>query len=65
LLGIQTTQTAQTAQANPRPNKDQHLKAKKMTIQPTNRVAYEEKSFTVPGLQPVGLKTQTDVYSCE
>lgn len=36
-----------------------------LTIQPTNRVVYEEKSFTVPGLWPVGLKTQTDVYSCE
>jgi len=36
-----------------------------LTIQPTNRVVYEEKSFTVSGHMPVGLKLQTDVYSCE
>ncbi len=41
------------------------LDAGGLTVQPTNRVIYEEKSFTIPGHTPDGLKTQTDIYYCE
>ena len=41
------------------------LDAGGLSIQPTNRVVYTEKSFTVPGKLPEGLKTQTDTYYCE
>jgi hypothetical protein len=38
----------------------------RLTIQPTNRIVYEERSFTVGPLTfPHGLARQTEVYSCE
>jgi len=38
----------------------------RLTIQPTNRIVYEERSFTVGGLKfPHGMKRQTETYSCE
>ena len=38
----------------------------RLTIQPTNRIVYEERSFTVGPLAfPHGLARQTEVYSCE
>ena len=38
----------------------------RLTIQPTNRLVYEETSFTAkPMAFPSGLQRQTDVYSCE
>ena len=38
----------------------------RLTIQPTNRIVYEERSFTTGPLAfPNGLARQTEVYSCE
>ena len=38
----------------------------RLTIQPTNRIVYEERSFTVGPLTfPHGLARQTEIYSCE
>ncbi len=38
----------------------------RLTIQPTDRVVYREKSFTTQDLFfPEGLRRQTAVYSCE
>lgn len=38
----------------------------RLTIQPTDRVVYEEKSFTSGPLAfPHGLRAQTEVYRCE
>jgi hypothetical protein len=37
----------------------------RLTIQPTDRVVYEDKSFTGPLAFPHGLARQTEVYSCE
>ena len=38
----------------------------RLTIQPTDRVVYREKSFTGSLLTfPSGLRRQTDVYTCE
>ena len=38
----------------------------RLTIQPTDRIVYEERSFTVGPLAfPHGLARQTEVYSCE
>ena len=36
----------------------------RLTIQPTNRILFEDRSFTEPGEVP-GLKLQTEVWSCE
>ena len=58
----------------PAQNKEFHflaLDAGGLTIQPTNRVVYEERSFTTESTDdgtPMSiprLKTQTEVYSCE
>jgi hypothetical protein len=38
----------------------------RLTIQPTDRVIYQEKSFTGHDLAfPTGLRRQTEVYTCE
>jgi len=37
----------------------------RLTIQPTNRTLFEDKSFTVDGGAPTDLLTQTEVWSCE
>lgn len=38
----------------------------RLTIQPTDRVVFRERSFTGDGLKfPVGLKRQTEVWNCE
>lgn len=37
----------------------------RLTIQPTNRTLFEDKSFTVDGGAPTDLLTQTQVWSCE
>lgn len=37
----------------------------RLSIQPTDRVVYEDKSFTGPLAFPHGLRAQTDVYRCE
>lgn len=37
----------------------------RLTIQPTNQVILEERSFTNSTLWPSGLKRQSTVYSCE
>ena len=44
-----------------------HLDNGRLTIQPTNRIVYEERSFTTvrPLAFPHGLKRQTETYSCE
>jgi hypothetical protein len=43
-----------------------HLENGRLTIQPTNRIVYEERSFTTGPLAfPRGLARQTEVYSCE
>lgn len=42
------------------------LETGRLTIQPTDRVVYEEKSFTLRPLAfPRGLRRQTEVYTCE
>ena len=43
-----------------------HLDSGRLTIQPTNRVVYQDASFTIaPASFPVGMKSQTDIYRCE
>ena len=43
-----------------------HLENGRLTIQPTNRLVYEERSFTTGPLAfPHGLARQTEIYSCE
>jgi hypothetical protein len=38
----------------------------RLTIQPTNHIVFRERSFTGDVLEfPVGLKRQTDIWSCE
>jgi hypothetical protein len=37
----------------------------RLTIQPTNRTLFEDKSFTVDSGPPKDLVTQTEVWSCE
>jgi hypothetical protein len=37
----------------------------RLTIQPTNRTLFEDKSFTVDSGAPTDLLTQTEVWSCE
>ena len=37
----------------------------RLTIQPTNRILFEDKSFTVDTGVPKDLLTQTQVWSCE
>jgi len=37
----------------------------RLTIQPTNRTLFEDKSFTVDSGAPTNLLTQTEVWSCE
>jgi hypothetical protein len=38
----------------------------RLTIQPTDRVVYQEKSFTRHDLAfPTGLRRQTAIYTCE
>jgi hypothetical protein len=39
----------------------------RLTIQPTNNLIFEDRSFTVnPGMEfPKGLKRQTETYTCE
>jgi hypothetical protein len=37
----------------------------RLTIQPTNRTLFEDKSFTVDGGDISNLITQTQVWSCE
>ena len=50
-------------------NKEFHfieLENGRLTIQPTDRVVYQEKSFTTGLLAfPKGLRPQTEVYRCE
>ena len=42
------------------------LENARLTVQPTDRVVYEEKSFTSGPLAfPHGLRAQTEVYRCE
>ena len=42
------------------------LENERLSIQPTNHIVYEERSFTVGPLAfPHGLRAQTEVYSCE
>ena len=42
------------------------LDSGRLTIQPTDRVVYQEKSFTGHDLAfPTGLRRQTAVYTCE
>ena len=43
-----------------------HLDSGRLTIQPTNRVVYQDASFTSTNASfPVGMKSQTDIYRCE
>lgn len=43
-----------------------HLDSGRLTIQPTNRILYQDASFTIaPASFPVGMKSQTDIYRCE
>ena len=55
--------------AQPEQAKEFHVLALdngRLTIQPTDRVVYEEKSFTSGPLAfPHGLRAQTEVYRCE
>ena len=55
--------------AQPEQAKEFHfieLENGRLTVQPTDRVVYEDKSFTVGPLAfPHGLARQTEVYSCE
>ena len=55
--------------AQPEQAKEFHfieLENGRLTVQPTDRVVYEERSFTVGPLAfPHGLARQTEVYSCE
>lgn len=37
----------------------------RLTVQPTNRVLFEELSFTTGAEWPTDVKRQTEVYSCE
>ena len=37
----------------------------RLTIQPTNRLIFEEKSFTVEPENKIDLKLQTEIYYCE
>jgi hypothetical protein len=37
----------------------------RLTIQPTNRILFEDKSFTADTALPTDLVTQTKVWSCE
>lgn len=38
----------------------------RLTVQPTNHLAFRDKSFTIEPFElPRGLKRQTEVYSCE
>jgi len=37
----------------------------RLTIQPTNRTLFEDKSFTVDTGPPTDIVTQTEVWSCE
>jgi len=37
----------------------------RLTIQPTNRILFEDRSFTVDSGAPKDLMTQTKVWSCE
>ena len=37
----------------------------RLTIQPTNRTLFEDKSFTINTGSPKDLVTQTEVWSCE
>ena len=37
----------------------------RLTIQPTNRTLFEDKSFTVDTGPPADIVTQTEVWSCE
>ena len=42
------------------------LDSGRLTIQPTNRVVYQDASFTITAASfPVGMKSQTDIYRCE
>lgn len=42
------------------------LDSGRLTIQPTNRVVYQDASFTIaPASFPVGMTSQTDIYRCE
>lgn len=42
------------------------LDSGRLTIQPTNRVVYQDASFTIANASfPVGMKSQTDIYRCE
>ncbi|MDA1095363.1 MAG: hypothetical protein O3A25_19190 [Acidobacteria bacterium] len=41
------------------------LEEGRLTIQPTDRVVYEDRSFTGPLAFPAGLRRQTEVYRCE
>lgn len=55
--------------AQPEQAKEFHfiqLDSGRLTIQPTNRVVYQDASFTSTNASfPVGLKLQTDIYRCE
>ena len=55
--------------AQPEQAKELHvieLENGRLTIQPTDRVVYQEKSFTTGLLAfPKGLRPQTEVYRCE
>ena len=54
--------------AQPEQAKEFHfiaLENGRLTVQPTDRVVYEEKSFTGPLAFPHGLRAQTVVYRCE
>jgi hypothetical protein len=37
----------------------------RLTIQPTNRILFEDRSFTVDSGPPKNLVTQTEIWSCE
>ena len=55
--------------AQPEQAKEFHfiqLENGRLTVQPTDRVVYQERSFTTGPLAfPHGLRAQTDVYQCE
>ena len=55
--------------AQPEQAKEFHfiqLDSGRLTIQPTNRVVYQNASFTSTNASfPVGMKLQTDIYRCE
>jgi hypothetical protein len=54
--------------AQPEQAKEFHflqLENGRLTVQSTDRVVYEDKSFTGPLAFPHGLRAQTDVYRCE